>query len=363
MPDEISFDRDILSALTGRAADALGLAREGASGDIDGAGIDPAVAEAMGLRDEEARTAADNGEEDGETTMVAVDQARAHADAAGTGIDGIDTNAVTTGGQGMSPGGQAAGAGGGMPVGGDMSQMPVGGASAGAMPNEMGMYPSMMPTMQTAAPMVDYSAYTPTPMTATQYDLNNAPNRAELQEAIYQAIRSGEYNSGEPGDTRPRSGGGSNSAEGETELEQAYLDAMDELVGAEPPIPYAWGGGHGGEPGLSGGISDGGGHADAMGDYNKTGLDCSGFTRYVHYMATGNDDLNGTAAMQYDMTAPVAAEDARPGDLFFPDSAGRPPGHVASYAGGDQMAEAQQSGTDLMFSDLPPGEFRRHPDY
>ena len=136
-----------------------------------------------------------------------------------------------------------------------------------------------------------------------------------------------------------------------------------QLTYVQAGIPYAWGGGHGPTPGISGGISDGGGHADAMGDYNKQGLDCSGFARAVHYDATGSDDLHGTAAMQYDMTEPVHPDDARPGDLYFPDSAGRPPGHVQVYVGGDQVAEAQQSGTNIMYSDLQPGEFRRVPGY
>ena len=71
-------------------------------------------------------------------------------------------------------------------------------------------------------------------------------------------------------------------------------------------------------------------------------------------------DINGTAASQYASGMPIAPEDARPGDIFFPDSAGRPPGHVAVYIGNNAMLEAQQSGTLVMISPLPSGEFRRY---
>lgn len=331
----------------------------------DTPGIDPAVNQAVAEHDEEDIDVGRSGNEDVETTRNVSREMKEHDE---EGRDNLSNVSSSTGLDGR--GGTGAGAGavrsdtaapagmGTMPAAGGM---PPGGMSGAAYDPSMGMYQSQMP-MNQYAPVVDYSAYTPTPATATQYDVTHAPNKEELREAIYQAIRSGNYNSGEPGDDRPRQGGGSRrSGEGDSELEQAYLDAADAYVQAG--IPYAWGGGHGPTPGISGGISDGGGHADAMGDYNKQGLDCSGFARAVHYDATGSDDLHGTAAMQYDMTEPVHPDDARPGDLYFPDSAGRPPGHVQVYVGGDQVAEAQQSGTNIMYSDLQPGEFRRVPGY
>src|SRR5699024_4216454 len=45
------------------------------------------------------------------------------------------------------------------------------------------------------------------------------------------------------------------------------------------------------------------------------------------------------------------------------DSSGRPPTNVPVYAGGDQVAETQQSGTNIMYSDRQPGEFRLVPGY
>lgn len=329
---------------------------------VDTPGLDPAVNSALAADDEEESELGRQGVDDIEVTRRGSREMEEAGDAAAGELDGegrdegprtsgapnlFDTSADTGGNPYATPG---------LPSG-----MAPGGVSAATYNPDIGMYGSTMPMSQ-YAPTVDYAAYTPTPAMATQYDVNHAPNRDELREAIYQAVRGGGYNSGEDGDTRPRAGGGSRrGGEGDTELEQRFIDAMDSYVQAG--IPYAWGGGHGPTPGISGGISDGGGHADAMGDYNKQGLDCSGFVRAVHYDATGSDDLHGTAAMQYDMTEPVHPDDARPGDLYFPDSAGRPPAHVQVYAGGDQVAEAQQSGTDIMYSDLQPGEFRRVPGY
>lgn len=79
--------------------------------------------------------------------------------------------------------------------------------------------------------------------------------------------------------------------------------------------------------GPSRGISDGGGPADRAGDYNKVGFDCSGYARYITYQATGHE-IPRTSEAQYAAGMPISASQAQPGDLFFPSSAGRPPGHV-----------------------------------
>ena len=127
-------------------------------------------------------------------------------------------------------------------------------------------------------------------------------------------------------------------------------------------LPYTWGGGHGGEPGPSGGVRDGG-VADQFGDYNKTGVDCSGLSRWMTAELFGVDP-NGTSQSQYASGKPISASEARPGDMVFPASAGRPPQHVQVYVGNGQVIEAQKSGTNLMFSKLAAGgEFRRFGDY
>lgn len=127
----------------------------------------------------------------------------------------------------------------------------------------------------------------------------------------------------------------------------------NQLVGAN--IPYAWGGG--GLDGPSQGTT-GNAVADRMGDYNKVGFDCSGLSRYMTYQTYGVE-IPRTSEQQYASGMPVSASEARPGDLFFPSSAGRPPGHVQVYVGNNEVVEAPSSGQTVKFSGLQNGEFRR----
>ncbi len=186
-------------------------------------------------------------------------------------------------------------------------------------------------------------------------------NKEELQDKIYEILkeedeaREQEAMASGPASATGEPSGAVGPVSGDAD-DQAAIELANEYVAAN--IPYAWGGGHGAEPGPSQGISDGGGYADQCGDYNKIGLDCSGLARDFTWNMYGVD-INGTAASQYASGMPIAPEDARPGDIFFPDSAGRPPMHVTVYIGNNSMLEAQQSGTMVMISPLPSGEFRR----
>lgn len=179
----------------------------------------------------------------------------------------------------------------------------------------------------------------------TQNDLANSPNR----DALVNQLKESDSKSG-----------GSLGNLSSDEEERRVQELAEKIVNAEPPIPYTWGGGHGGDPGPSGGIRDGG-VADSFGDYAKTGVDCSGLARWMTYELYGVD-INGTSQNQYASGQPVSASEARPGDIFFPDSAGRPPTHVQVYVGNNQVIEAQKSGTNMMFSPLSSGEFRRYVD-
>lgn len=128
-------------------------------------------------------------------------------------------------------------------------------------------------------------------------------------------------------------------------------------------VDYAWGGGHGASPGPSQGISDGGGAADAHGDYAKRGVDCSGFYRWALAEATGNDVVgSSTSQSQYSGGASVSAP--RPGDAAFPPSAfsgGGGPHHVQLYIGDGMIAEAPQSGEKVRVRPVAPGTvFRRY---
>ncbi|WP_280381327.1 C40 family peptidase [Nocardia wallacei] len=104
-------------------------------------------------------------------------------------------------------------------------------------------------------------------------------------------------------------------------------------------IEYAWGGGDLNGPTI--GQRDGG-VADNFGDYNKTGWDCSGLSRWAVYRATGKI-IPRTSQVQSTGGQPVAEADARPGDLVFFGGEGVAH-HVAIYIGGGQMIAAPQSG-------------------
>ena len=152
----------------------------------------------------------------------------------------------------------------------------------------------------------------------------------------------GSSGGGGGGDGEPERGGDL-SLDGITgDFQEAVLELCDRTVAAD--IPYAWGGGA--LDGPSQGITDGGGYADQCGDYNKIGFDCSGLARFVIYQTTGIE-IPRTAAPQYDFCTPT--DNPQIGDLGWPP--GGNPGHVVIYVGDGQVCEAQQSGTNIMFSD------------
>lgn len=122
-------------------------------------------------------------------------------------------------------------------------------------------------------------------------------------------------------------------------------------------IPYAWGGGS--MTGPTQGISDGGGPADRAGDFRKVGFDCSGLSRYVTGQMFGVE-IPRTSEAQYAAGVPVSGNAVRPGDLVFPASAGRPPGHVQIFLGDNKVLESPSSGQTVKVSALSSGaEFRR----
>lgn len=105
-------------------------------------------------------------------------------------------------------------------------------------------------------------------------------------------------------------------------------------------VPYAWGGGNANGP--TKGIRDGG-VADAHGDYNKVGFDCSGLTLYA-YAGIGIN-LPHYTGYQYQRGTHYPASQMERGDLIFYGPNGH--GHVAIYLGNGQMIEAPQSGSHV----------------
>lgn len=119
-------------------------------------------------------------------------------------------------------------------------------------------------------------------------------------------------------------------------VEQVLARALSQLG-----VVYAWGGGD--ADGPTQGIRDGG-VADAHGDYEKTGFDCSGLMIYA--FAAAGKELPHYSGYQAEAGRQVPLAERKPGDLLFwadDDGAGAVH-HVALYLGDDQMVEAPESG-------------------
>jgi cell wall-associated NlpC family hydrolase len=114
-------------------------------------------------------------------------------------------------------------------------------------------------------------------------------------------------------------------------------------------VPYAWGGGNANGP--TRGIRDGG-VADAFGDFNKIGFDCSGLMVY----AFAGVDISLPHYSGYQATAGrrVSLSQKAPGDLLFWADGGSIH-HVALYIGNEQMVEAPFSGSRVRIASVRYG--------
>ena len=114
-------------------------------------------------------------------------------------------------------------------------------------------------------------------------------------------------------------------------------------------VPYAWGGGN--AHGPTRGIHDGG-VADAHGDYNKVGFDCSGLMIYA-FAAVGKR-LPHYSGYQATAGRRVPLSQKAPGDMLFWATRGRIH-HVALYIGNGQMVEAPYSGSRVRIASVRYG--------
>ena len=81
-----------------------------------------------------------------------------------------------------------------------------------------------------------------------------------------------------------------------------------------------------------------------------TGVDCSGFTRYILSNKAGVY-LNRTAASQSSQGRAISPEEARPGDLVF-YSGGGGINHVAIYIGNGRIVHASTEKTGIITSNM-----------
>ncbi|GAA4554565.1 C40 family peptidase [Amycolatopsis samaneae] len=123
---------------------------------------------------------------------------------------------------------------------------------------------------------------------------------------------------------------------------------------AQRGVPYAWGGST--ANGRSQGIRDGG-VADAHGDYNKIGFDCSGLALYAY--AQVGITLPRTADAQFATGTRIPKEAGlaalKPADLVFYSPGGIH--HVGIYLGNGQMINAYESGTVIRVDTVNMGEY------
>jgi cell wall-associated NlpC family hydrolase len=150
----------------------------------------------------------------------------------------------------------------------------------------------------------------------------------------------------EAAQSRPPSGGG-----GSTALPPSSGGARTVINRAmsQLGVPYAWGGGN--AHGPTRGIRDGG-VADAFGDYNKIGFDCSGLMIYA--FAGVGIQLPHYSGYQAEAGRQVPLSQKRPGDMLFWATGGRIH-HVALYIGGGRMIEAPYSGSHVRIAPVRYG--------
>ncbi len=189
--------------------------------------------------------------------------------------------------------------------------------------------------------------------------LESRKNAAESQLAAAQANAAGlasqrqRYNAWlaakqaeEAAQSRPPAGGGGGTAAPPSSggVRTVINRAMSQLG-----VPYAWGGGN--AYGPTRGIRDGG-VADAFGDYNKIGFDCSGLMIYA--FAGVGIRLPHYSGYQAQAGRQVPLSQKRPGDMLFWATGGRIH-HVALYIGGGRMIEAPYSGSRVRIAPVRYG--------
>jgi hypothetical protein len=110
-------------------------------------------------------------------------------------------------------------------------------------------------------------------------------------------------------------------------------------------VPYAWGGGHKAKVGPSLGTCAGyTGSIKPCPARTTTGVDCSGFARWVYKLAYGKDILGPTnSAGQIALLKKVSSP--QPGDLVFYGRNAKHVHHVGIYIGKGKMINARKTGT------------------
>jgi cell wall-associated NlpC family hydrolase len=84
------------------------------------------------------------------------------------------------------------------------------------------------------------------------------------------------------------------------------------------------------------------------------GFDCSGLAMWA--WAQAGVSLPHSAQAQYDSVEHVSLSDLEPGDLIFYADGGYIY-HVVMYVGGNEVIQAEDTGTNVMYTSIPPGPY------
>lgn len=362
MADEIKFDHDVLDAeLAGAREELQGLITRTADNVASGTGIDADTIDALRGAIEATTSQMRGAGDDADVGLSASREARSIAQDIASALDKVvaEESPQTGLSSGAAPSQLGGGFGGGQGVAASQASQAVQAVAAQqqAVQQQMAQAQQMQQAQMAAARQQTMQAQA----AQQQAQLQQMQQQSMMQQSILNALAGqtagtsdanalsdlggdstvdkkalreesgeGDYVSGENYDGH---GVFTEESEGRAiELAQEYASAG---------IPYVWGGGHGAEPGQTGG-----------------GLDCSGLARDFMWQWKGID-INGTSETMYNMGTEIHPDDARPGDLWFPDDSGVPPGHVGVYIGNGQVLEAQTTGTEVGIFEARPGSYRR----
>jgi NlpC/P60 family len=127
----------------------------------------------------------------------------------------------------------------------------------------------------------------------------------------------------------------------------AIMNGQAEAGWAGGPVPYSWGGGHNTNPGPSTGTCAGyTGSIKPCPATVTTGVDCSGFARWVYSLAYGHDVLGG-GNTNMELSRMTRVSVPAPGDLAFYGSSDGSTEHVGIYIGNGKMIDALKTGTHV----------------
>ena len=90
----------------------------------------------------------------------------------------------------------------------------------------------------------------------------------------------------------------------------------------------------------------------------ESGLDCSGFVRYV-YKAVWGTELPRTAQEQSRVGERVDVHDLQPGDLVFYNTLRRRFSHVGIYLGDDKFIHAPSTGGEIRIESMDIGYWKK----